>query len=1067
MDKGVEVNASDFQADLRLSKDSYNVLMGINKGLGPRFGMAPLPYHGRANVPTVPITEAESLIKSEVGLTDYPDSNNRLKFYGIVPISMAVATGFNPSAQDFSQKVTHYAWILGRRIGATNDIYLTIAINANVVVAGLTFRSFRSQNLYDGLSYSVFGDGTASIPLMHVGNIDINDYLKIGDSSVSTSEMHFLRFSALSLSGKEVPMKYFAGDATTGGSGTDAPSLELWRVTSAAPVVGGGVPTSYQTRIFRNPKRQLTVHSLAGGFLNRSYRYTDLDLTTASFAARGTFPAGSITSLTAGAATAVDNRLDGVPGGADMGLVVDEENTVNSAMSLVFVAARKAFCFVSQDWLSATKVDGVDANFQLVPLTSKVIDPPVNANGAYTESESGAGNAVNKPTSFRLWPNFVAGTPLPTDATTPYDNTTPVTLGAPGTGVLRANTVYEFTYSIYDKLYDRESNVGAPVKFQTRSDQDFVRLSLYRDEKTGGGVFRQRYNGVPGGIVPAIQTTPDFGVGVGRPYYFLNYYEFRFYYRPKGSFEWLPALFIDAARYFYDPNMGILWACEGAIAALPGGQPGGLNDYSPLPNEPWTDVCTFQERVFWMSAKSLVWSYRKNPFSYALRNSSACPSGEYRGILVYVGRGQSEQQLASRIIIFGSEAVYIGRFTGERITQPVQVSPDTIETFPQEGSDFVIDFWSSFTSFSARSAVVADGELYYWGPLGIFWDNGTSPERISQSQEPDIYSLFDPNRTDEIHATYSTQTKEIIWFYPPRDLPNETHSIVYNTEEGKFTPLRFAGKIDAAQALPLAQRPTGSALNNLRTIVTTRKTDADDLQRAAFFDVFNRSGDIFPTHEAMISTVTTPQAGRRRFSGYFGGADLSSVVIGDKVCIHQAKKYASTMTSADDFIARVVAVDAIGGTFDVDLPSGVAFDAAATLADDKNFPVWFERFHGFPYVLKGNYWMPAGVNFYAYWLFVYMLFKLRLLPSAFDQTFNFGYRSPTSPDFATDIITFVNNSDGNQQCYHPLAPVNENFEGQALKIMLSGTHLGSEWVLQYLEAHAQTLEGDQLKTFEG
>ncbi len=188
-----------------------------------------------------------------------------------------------------------------------------------------------------------------------------------------------------------------------------------------------------------------------------------------------------------------------------------------------------------------------------------------------------------------------------------------------------------------------------------------------------------------------------------------------------GSYEWLPALVVDASFLAYYPNHRVLWMCKGAIAQLPGGQPGGFNDYSPLPDDVYDCVVSFRERIFWISPTSCVFSMRNNAFAYPLRNSVSAPTGEFRGALVHAYPGQAEQD--SRIVIFGSKETYIGRFTGRYQNYPVTIGTTTY-TYPLEGSDFQVDTWTSVTAFSHRSAVVAEGILYWWGPEGIYKDVG-------------------------------------------------------------------------------------------------------------------------------------------------------------------------------------------------------------------------------------------------------------------------------------------------------------------------------------------------------
>jgi hypothetical protein len=58
--------------------------------------------------------------------------------------------------------------------------------------------------------------------------------------------------------------------------------------------------------------------------------------------------------------------------------------------------------------------------------------------------------------------------------------------------------------------------------------------------------------------------------------------------------------------------------------------------------------------------------------------------------------------------------------------------------------------------------------------------------------------------------------------------------------------------------------------------------------------------------------------------------------------------------------------------------------------------------------------MPEGVNGYNWWMFLYLMFKLKLYKSDSPLEINVGYRSPTSIDFQTDVIPLTDNSDGKQ-----------------------------------------------------
>jgi hypothetical protein len=436
--------------------------------------------------------------------------------------------------------------------------------------------------------------------------------------------------------------------------------------------------------------------------------------------------------------------------------------------------------------------------------------------------------------------------------------------------------------------------------------------------------------------------------------------------------------------------------------------------------------------------------------------------------------GQAEQN--SRLIIWGTVETYVGRFTGQPEIVPVTVGADVngpiSGNFPLDGSDFVIDPWTSVTAFSHRSACVADGILFFWGPKGIHRDDGVAtPTRISQDLEPDIFNLYDPNRTDEICSVFNPTTHEITWFYPPKDDIDgfETHCIIYHTQSRKYLFGKYKSKIDAIWNLEVT---SPGATSGQRTVIAVRENSGSEIQRAYYYDFNNRSGDMGPRREFMVKSFTAPTPATRvlTLAAGFDPIMLSTIAVGDKICLQQATRY--TDLGIDDMIASVTAIGA--NTITIEIPSDAVMPPAATLGRATYFPVYQAGkadndpgINGIPWMLSTKYWMPGGVNAWGYWLYCYFLLKLNLFKSVLAQVFTFGHRTPISAALLSRDITFADNSNGNQQIYAPLTPDNQGYEGNALKLVLSGTHIGSEWVLQYLEGHQQQVDGDQLKMFEG
>lgn len=1051
--KGLRPNKSNLSPEIVQSSESTNITSGIQLGTSPRYGMAPIPGHSHTDsVNTSPVGLMQS--ESNTGTNRYKD---RLRVLGLVPVTLG-------EFADVSSKKVHYVWIVcdvNSRIHFVfaGDYTGTLYRHLPDIAAGL-----QPQPDYLFQSPSSFLD-----PLFW--HFPLRDSTALGDLNkflTVKNNVHYCSVTSLTVSGKDVPMQFVAGSAKTTPNATTTALPTFARPTSGTNHFMG-LPSFFNTRNFNDSVRELKFFNLdVSGKLQAEYDYSispDSSMFQATFNQSNSTP--NIGSQV-GSGTLVP-RLDGVaPSYAAVTTVLynDPQSTTNSGYTAIAAACGKAVMQVVQDWQrnsDGTLNQYIDpCNPVFIPLTRNTLD----GAGSYKE------NGISINSAFAVWPSFTNNTPLVKNSVAAKNGLIHVTLGDANSGILRSNSTYEFSFSIYDKQFNLESNVGQPAKILTSTD-DFVSISFLRDAETGGLAAQQNAFAYQA-YVPLPLTFNTDATPANTP---LNYLEYRIYYRQVGSFEWLPAMRIDAAKYWYYPNERVLWACEGAIASLPGGQPGAFSDYSPLPKDGYTDVKVFQNRMFWLSAQNLVFSNQNNVFAYALRNSVPCPNGEFRGMIIHYFFGEAQQY--GRVVVFGSKETYSGTFTGNPITSPIQISANNVATFPLDGSDFILDTRTSITAFSSRAAIVAEGKLFFWGPTGIYFDDGVRiPEKVSSGIEPDILNLYDPNKTEEIHAQYLEETKELIWFYTKKgDTSGLSVGLVYNPITGEFFNVSFNGKIDWANKIPIDKGTAERNTSGTRNIIGLRGDASQSVQRAVFFDYRNRSGDFVPSHELLVKQVSLPDARTLRFylAGGYSSIAFNNVAVGSKLCVQQGSDY-SNQTNIKDILTQI---SGKGGTFpnqylECVLPTELSSYFAGSLTPDRYFPIYEAANNGISYVFDTNFWIQGGMNKFYRFMFAHFLFKLDLLPSQNLippsrglQQLNFQYKTPVSKEFLSNILTLSDNSSGNFQVYSQLRTQNQASEGQGLKIRLSGVHLGSEWVLQYIGVDVLQLEGDNLQHFEG
>jgi hypothetical protein len=672
--------------------------------------------------------------------------------------------------------------------------------------------------------------------------------------------------------------------------------------------------------------------------------------------------------------------------------------------------------------------------------------------------------------------------------------------GGDGTGILREETTYDFGMSTYNKLIDYETNVAFGFTATSPTGADFQSVAIDSIGSSHDSVWEEMVDSFTfdhGFPWEWSNTAPATGVEVGRGFH-INDFEYRFYFRENGTNEWLPGGNIDAAKYwfFWDwPNvlattLGPVF-CTGPVASLPGGQPNGFVDYSPLPKQRYICTAVFQQRAFWWSEKSMHFSYANNIYAYPTRNIVTCPTGKWRGGIVHSQKDISDT--LSRLVVFGDQA-FSCRFTGERILQSVRVSAETVSQFAIDGSDFRMEYLCESTAFSFRAACVADGILYWWGPQGVFRDDGIIPPvKISKILEPDVFGYIDSQLEKQVHCVYNKRTSEIIWFYPPKtaDATFPTYGLVYNTANQQFYPLKMRCQVDSSQNIKIENDTTPEKVAGERILLHCRASSSATVQYTYYFDDLVLAGDQGPDRDLTVLTVATPSTGVRRLTLASGSAHItaSNITANDLICIQNAKGYAPTLTLADDMIAKVVAVSDASSYIDILLPDGGELDTTASLTGQTAFPIYHKKataagLHGITYLMQTNYWLPDGLANSWNWIYLYFLYRYIGIPTPSNpftglpqgEQMALTYRTLVANGTLSDTLTLVNNSDGNCQIHHPMRnvslpgvipKVSRAANGQALKYALSGIHIGNPWTLEYLEAHCSKEIGFTLKEFEG
>jgi hypothetical protein len=1074
---GISVSKSNIDTEYRLSEDTVNVTMGNYDGLGPRYGVSPIPGHG---YPLAVLNGSLGNVYNRFGTTTKTKAISPLNFQTLV-----------------IGKYDNYA--------AKQPVFCFVSISTQTADGGIApattnlFVDFNFPITTEGVSTSagVFqrADGSAgTVQLSQPRNyIDTGVDWTFPDSSGGgpytyteyrriASFLRRISVASFAVSGREYPQPYIIGRNIGTDSANNPGILSLyrhgeWQECASGPRVLGAQGVTFYT---------LDINSVAPSVLSAKRAYTG----TATLTASSYVWSRSIQTLTNNFTPG--NSFTSVLNAGSFGatapntLYYNPNNRIYSGYNWFGVAAGKAIIgYLKDDQKTAMGTVGGGGSLGTGESAQSMVQYiDLNSLEFFKESFAttleGSGTRYTedteiKNTVFTQWPAFVSGTATVKDSfATPFGNNQNVRLGESNTGILRANSIYEITYSVFNKALNYETNVGVPAKIQTGTD-DFVRLAIYRAWRPNVGDRPVAFNTSPiklGGTSTPNSTTTN-------PFYgHTNHCSLRFYYRALGTYEWLPTLEIDANDFMFNPERQKLWICEDPVARAPGGQPGGFSDYSPIPKSDYHTVLQYQGRAFWISNSLFCFSMRGNPMAYPIRNQGVCPKGRFLGAIEHAYPGQAVQD--SRIVIFGSEETYAGRFiTGAEEQQFVRVGPDDGGTYPVEGTNFRIGSWTSTTAFSGRSAAVAKGILYFWGPQGIYMDDGRDlPVKISADLEPWIGGIYDKGQQENVFAVYNDDTDDLIWFYkPPATDQDNTPSqaLVLNVKNKSFYRWTFRSLIvHSAQRVECAfDRTTNTGLNGNRIMIFAQEVgSSSNFTCPLFFDANTNGGDHSPNTQYQVTSVGSGTTSKvitlSSTIGSFAGFRLLSIVGYDRYTNKAEGQnvdgfYQAQWNSSTSLIITPT--------------TGVTLPATETLDANKSFPVYIAGGtfaapaageNSIDMTLKTLYWAPGGI--YAWWLYLYahFIFKVKLLKSESTNKVTVTYQGMLdNGSVITNTLTLSDNSRSNCQILNSIAPLQNQVSGQGMQINMASTHIGGIWSLQYLGVDVVPQRIDELKTFEG
>ena len=786
------------------------------------------------------------------------------------------------------------------------------------------------------------------------------------------------------------------------------------------------------------------------------------------------------------------------------------EQSVNIPISVVGIIANKPIISLwnpylrdsSESLTTADNVPVVGGNdfvqwidpskniFSASPVDT--LDTSNSATAYYTEQGDSGAQLTKKQTCWGCAPVYA----FPTKTANVIN-----TVG----GILANNTTYEYAFSVYNILTGKESNVGSPARAFTGAAPTSGGIAIQVKTAGPNAAFASQigflFPGLLGyslgGTTPSmwysqcIYNSQNYVSG-SMP---INYLFYRLYFREVGSFEWLSAGQYSFADVYANTNNNPIYiGVNNSGAAGVGGQPGGFNDFSDLPTDEYIDVASFQGRMFWLTRGQLCWSRSDDLLSYPALNFAGAPAGEFRGMLPHFFSGQAQQN--GRIVVFSSNGNFEGRFTGNLIQQQVRVSPTAQpQAVYVDGSDFVLSQRGSETALSGRSAVVAEGVLFFMGPTGIYRDDGVAlPKRISQDIEPLVFESYDKTTTDEFFAYYNRRSGEILFFYRPD--PNRpdlnpqgylTKAWVYSlrTESfgnpsdlvdfkgqtvgdnpGAWSQYGYNQLIDWAQDLDLTRFETVPHAPGVRTLIGSRRAGSATVSRPYYHDDDCSGGDYRPGDEMMIKEIQRPDAATVRFilAGGYSATILAAIAVGTKIAIQNSTVYGDMPTAAN--VDGYFVVKAKGaGYVDIEASGSLPAVAAQTFTPAQYFPMFVDGFHGVNCVMQTHYLAPEGIFTWHALRWLHILIKPvptqqgSVIPYV-TAKWEANHQQVTSTATKNLNLLALNTRETTTQIMTDIPSNNMEAQGQAVRTTLTYNQLAGRWTFYMVAGYYESAPND-------
>ncbi len=208
MDKGVQLRSMDFQQTLVLAADASNMTQGLEQGLGPRYGMAPIP--GQMSTELAASTRLPNMMQAESATLPVAGYGfyGRTKIYGVVPVNV-------PDPTDITKRIVSYAFIMSTTAdsSASLDIALTSTWGGSYENA--------SADIRDGFGTPCNATSAIYNPsVMNIGIVPISTSRTTAQRAylnLATTSQYWARFASVNVSAGNIPMQWFVGDATATG----------------------------------------------------------------------------------------------------------------------------------------------------------------------------------------------------------------------------------------------------------------------------------------------------------------------------------------------------------------------------------------------------------------------------------------------------------------------------------------------------------------------------------------------------------------------------------------------------------------------------------------------------------------------------------------------------------------------------------------------------------------------------------------------------------------------------------------------------------------------------------